>query len=1407
MRRYVTSLVALCAVFLADARAADIAVPRDLEPWRAWVLDGEEYRRCPFMASASPADKHSYRCAWPERLALSLDARGGTFEQHWQVFAESWVRLPGNIEHWPQEVHIDGAPGAVVTREGFPSLRLLPGTHAVSGQLSWSTRPESIAIDSRTALVGLTLDGKRVEQPERPDGAVWLGKRRSAEQPARMEVQVYRLLRDSVPAMLLTRIRLQVSGDGREELLAHVLPDGFTPLSLQSPLQARLESDGKLRVQVRAGSWDIDLDARGTGVANRIARPPTPDGLWAREEVWSFAGDDRLRVASAQGADGIDPTQANVPSEWRGYPAFRMAADAALEITERSRGLANVDDNRLSLRRVLWLDFDGRGFTSVDQLNGTLRKDWRLEMTGPYSLESARAMDGDPLLITRNPRGQGSGLEVRTPTLAVQAVARTAGSRERLPATGWNSRFDDVSGVLRLPPGHRLLAALGADEAPGAWVERWGLWGVFGVLVVAVCAGWLAGPVIGAVAFVALMLTYQESPGYIWLWINLLAALALARAAPEGLLRRFAGTYRAASFVILGVALLPLLGEQARLALHPQLESTALAVPASAPGQGNVMEVTVAGARRKDAGALPQTMNAPAAVMLDIAPPAEADDALEEATPVVEQPYAAGKIISGLTGLNSAQVVQRYAPGTLVQAGPGIPAWSYVTYSYRWQGPVEPGQSVRFLYVGPVLLGLWRIAGIVLLAALFVALLNTSNAGRWRWPDTRAALARWFKGPVTSATGLSLALLLLLTLAVARPVEAQQNAPSRADSASMPPTEILEELKSRLTRSPACTPSCAEITAAHVTVHGDRLEVSLSVSALAPIAIPVPTARDRWQLDAVTLDGRATLAVGRESDGTLAIPLTPGAHEIRLSGLLAAATSIQVEFPRTPRAISVSNDGWDVSGVNEGRLLSGSLELVRRGGSTGTANSSVLAAASEFPAFVRVTRSFELGLDWAVSTVVERVAPEKAAMTLEIPLVPGESVLSDSLRTRDLPGGSRLALVGLERNQRVMGWQSGLPRSETLELELPADAARSEVWTFVVNPQWNVTFEGLPAVLPEATDLRTWIYEFHPRPGEKLHLSITRPERAAGATLAIDSVSRSVAFGKRSATSTLEWRYRSTQGGRHVITLPKSARVSAVLLDGQPASSRPDDGALSIGLLPGAHIVNVQWEDPIGAGVYTQPPAVDLNSPASNVRTTLVLPADRWLLFVSGKGVGPAVLYWSELLVFVIVALLLGRWRRSPLRTHEWLLLGLGLSTLSWGVLAIVGLWLFAVGWRERWSAETSRVRFNLVQGALAVATVVAVTALVFWGIRESLLASPDMGITGPGSYGAELAWFLDRTDSALPQPTIISLPLWAYRALMFAWALWLVVALLRWLRWAWRAWKTHGIWRSKVEEEVPAVS
>ncbi len=265
--------IALAFLCSMDVRAQE-AIPPSLRDWQGWVLHGEEFRRCPlatsFVQPGAPVSPGQYRCVWPERLTLTVDARGGTFSQRWQVYAESWVALPGSFEHWPRDVRLNGAPAAVVAVNEVPNLRLPPGSYVISGSFSWSSRPEALLLPDATAIVDLSVDGSRVAQPERPDGGVWLGKRRSAEQPANMEVQVYRLIRDDIPVYLVTRLRLNVAGDAREEVLARVLPEGFTPVSLTGALPARLERDGRLRVQVRPGSHEVTAGGARCGCCHEL---------------------------------------------------------------------------------------------------------------------------------------------------------------------------------------------------------------------------------------------------------------------------------------------------------------------------------------------------------------------------------------------------------------------------------------------------------------------------------------------------------------------------------------------------------------------------------------------------------------------------------------------------------------------------------------------------------------------------------------------------------------------------------------------------------------------------------------------------------------------------------------------------------------------------------------------------------------------------------------------------------------------------------------------------------------------------------------------------------------------------------------------------------------------------------
>ena len=541
----------LCSVATA-AFAQQPAIPPDLKAWESWVMYGEEFRRCPVRNGVGTEQAEAFVCTWPGRMRVAVSAGGGEFRQSWRIYADSWVALPGDSEHWPEDVRVDGTPAPAVERSGAPQLRLVAGEHTITGKFTWTRRPESLQLPAATALVDLSIDGRAIAPVEMRSGRLWLGAVRTVTVPRALQVQVYRLLEDGIPLRLTTRVQLKVSGDAREELLARVLPEGFVPTASGGELPMRFEPDGRLRVQVRSGEHQLTIMARATPSASAIA-VPEGEGVWAEEEIWSYGGNDRLRITALEGAPPIDPVQAGVPDDWRGVSAFRLPRGATVTIAERSRGLSSADAHRLSLERNLWLTFDHDDFIAADRITGTMQQGWRLDMLAPYRLLNAKRTD-EMMLITDGAGGR-TGVEVRNADVNLTTLARVPRSDARA-ATGWDARFENVQTTLHLPPGHRLLAAWGVDDSPGAWLNQWRLLDLFLLMLAAAAAFRLLGWSGAALAAAVILLTHHESGAPGWLWINLFVAIGLLSFVPQGRLRVWVSRYQFVSLVALGLVLI-----------------------------------------------------------------------------------------------------------------------------------------------------------------------------------------------------------------------------------------------------------------------------------------------------------------------------------------------------------------------------------------------------------------------------------------------------------------------------------------------------------------------------------------------------------------------------------------------------------------------------------------------------------------------------------------------------------------------------------------------------------------------------------------------------------------------------------------------------------------------------------
>src|SRR5262249_6284429 len=130
------------------------------------------------------------------------------------------------------------------------------------------------------------------------------------------------------------------------------------------------------------------------------------------------------------------------------------------------------------------------------------------------------------------------------------------------------------------------------------------------------------------------------------------------------------------------------------------------------------------------------------------------------------------------------------------------------------------------------------------------------------------------------------------------------------------------------------------------------------------------------------------------------------------------------------------------------------------------------------------------------------------------------------------------------------------------------------------------------------------------------------------------------------------------------------------------------------------------------------------------------------------------------------------------LQLWQWLLLAVGFSQVDIVLGALFAGWLIALGWRKE-HPELTRRRFNVRQIGLVALTLFALGALAA-AIEHGLLGSPAMQIGGNQSSAEMLRWYGDRSGNVLATPWVISVPMFAYRVAMLAWALWIALSIVR---------------------------
>jgi len=1323
-----------------------VYIPELLQPWVGWVLyDKEEQMACiPEYNNAA-----IYHCNWPSEIKISLNDSGGEFKQSWFTHVETWVALPGSIHQWPRDIQVDGREQIIIQKENTPGVSLSPGDHTITGRFTWLSLPENLQIPDSTAMVSLIVNNEAVVFPEIDgSGRLWLKKLPVEERiENRLKIESFRLIEDSIPSQVLLYFTLDVAGSARETRLGPLYaPNRFTPLSLTSLLPARIEPDGQMLIQLRPGQYSVSLTLRHTGPLHEILFPPSGNGIWPRQEIWSFRANPDLRLVEVDGVPSIDPLQTAMPNDWHKYPAYRLQKGNALRFNEIKRGDPQPAPDQLTLNRNLWLRFDGSGYTIQDTINGKKNTHWRLEMDPVINLGRV-AVDGIEQFITRQKGADRAGIELRNGMLTLTADSIYQGKISTLPATGWDHDFQQVQGRLNLPPGWKLINATGIDNIPNTWIKRWTLLDFFIVLIFTIALAKLFSKPLAGIALLTMVLIYHEPLAPRYVWLALLIGFSLLKYLPDGKFKTAVKVFQAVTVFVLVIIVIPYAIHALRIGIYPQLARPWSPITQNARQWQDSSQNSV----QRD---VIQEMQPEQKISRLAKIPGKAMD--KSKGPVLMSQGSSQKISY------PAVRVMQYDPDALTQTGPGIPDWlPFETIHFSWSGPVPRDQKVSFFLIGPrtnLVLSVVRVLLIILLAlGMFGVQYRPENGFQFR-----------------GMKSLKIFSFLIILLFI----------PALSHSTEMPSPQILDELQKRLLESDECYPACANISQGNIRIDPTHLSMDAHIDALIDVAIPVPGDAAHWLPRKVMINNAYAKGLLRR-ENQLWIWVPAGRHIVTLSGPVPRQNTLQFPFPLKPHQININAQGWSVEGIHPDGTFDAQLQFKRT--VEQDSNQTPVFETGLLPPFALVERTIQIGLIWKIQTQIQRLSPTGSGILLDIPLLPGESVTTEGIRVTQ-----GAAKINLGADQTHLFWESFLEPSDHILLEHQQTTAWTEIWKVDVSPIFHLEYDGIPVILHKTGT--HWSPTWHPWPGESVKLIISRPSGVKGQTLTIESSHLELHPGQKTTAARISLSIKSSQGGQHIILLPADARLQEVKIKGKIQPIRQEGRNVALPITPGQQQVELEWIEAKGITTRFQSSDMDLGAQSVNTSVDIHLPRNRWPLFLGGEQlVGPAVLFWSQIIIIVLIAFGLSKTGWTPLRFYHWFLLGIGMSMSNLAAAVMVVAWLIALNFREKAIPLKGRA-FNVMQIGMVALTIAGVGSLIF-AISMGLLGHPDMNILGNGSTHALLRWYQDVSDHTLPRAWVFSIPMLTYRIAMLAWALWVSFWLIDVLKWGWQQFTSPTIW------------
>ncbi len=1404
-----------------EAEVHTESIPSSLAEWVPWIQDKNPEWNCAKTPKGTA-------CTWIGKVTYSIADNETDFELEGLLLRGGDIPLPSSSKLVSSHISVyrDGSKYlryTVSREEGKSAVVGLPkGTYKITGKLLYEKTPSEIPAPSEYGLIEIVPSEVSVKEGAgtiryyRGKDQIYIEKKAQSEIEIEdsVRVELFRSIQDGSPLKITTRLRLQVSGNPRTISFGKVLPKNSVISRVNSTLQYSL-NNSELSLQVYQGSHDVELVSLLSQPVYEIDVSDVSSELLPEEEIWVWNAYPQFRGVEISGARSLNPSQVRLPSGFRGSSTLGVARESKIVLKEIRRGEEVAPKNSLFVTRTIYPKLDKSGFIIQDEVSGTLNSATRLNML-PELEPGGAFLNHAPVPLTIDPGTNESGVEIRETQFVLSgtsAFENSFSTKTTFKATGWNSEMEQVNLNLPLPPSWKLLAVSGVSSAKGTWVSLWNSYEIFLLLILSIFVMKLFNKKLAVLFLVFSVISKGEFMNpcifFAWLMVFYAASTALNSTAHKTLQAAIYGSVFL-SLAAYCVQTLSFAKLQFIQFLHPQLQSgtryrslfqeiasliemSPLIWPTmlffifvglcvlfwAMKGESwgykvgrlvlggffvFIVSGVVSGVVGLSALFLGSSFDDSSESYLG-APASHAPEAMMSSSAPSEISYDDTRILSKIAG--GRRQVQKPKDREL-QSGLFVPEWRWKTASALIRGPVPPSYEVSMYYlpsgIERFLCALRSCLSIVLFVWSLLLIVPR---------DVMARLS-------SLAARHSVCFLIVLSALMG----------AKEARAEFPPEAYLKDLENRLESRLCKEAECSTIHDLSLVMDEGTYVFKISASSIGKSVVRIPGKITDFSPKEIVING-SRKSYARINEEHLEVLLENGLSSVEVRGELRFDGSITVRFPQLPLDFSYTSSSWRLDKVLQRGEVPTELKLIResveKGESPGTADRHI--GVEEFPETFIVHRVIRIGEHIEVSGVVNRLGRSDKSATIEVPLQKNEILTSPEWKSRD---GNIVMSFTADSSSSYFQSRIDFPKESLVREFLLSVSHRSGVferWDIICEDYIFCDISGLPLTrdVGASNEIKQ---SFLPFSGETLSVSSRLLESAPGAFLTIEEVVHGVSWGESRLKGSVYIRAKATRQAPLQMRLsnPDIEILSVKVGDTQDARKFNYD-EISILLEPGEQAVTVEYARAFSPEIFEKVEEVFLNSPAGNIRTNIGLPIKnyRWLVYFGGGEWGPASLFWSKLLVTLLVLSALRY--VQVLNVNIFLLVGFGIGLSMVPTILQPLPVLLHVLFQSMESGKFPDEKFSpLLRKTLMTLLLIAGLFVLYLIIRVGLLGEPTSLIAGNRSSQMYLSWYHDISlpeDASykLPAPWVLSLPMMYWRILTHGVAILMVFIGLGWVQ------------------------